>query len=269
MSSILIIDTVSGMRKEINVNSNSTFNEILDIVKNECKGRFIGSWRLHCYLTEDSNNLVSILPTDKLITYLDKNVTTFYWQQPSERISSDVSLPIQPQSTFPSHTSTRTSAPQTTLESGSTIEAENHSNVVSNCVIIILSIILFTLYIKNFGKIDDSVNELITIYLSSIIIIICMFLGVIIRGFTEPDVWERFLVIIGICAIGPILYFVAFAAIILVFFIPVGLPLMFWDEITGSHLFENVGDKVGIISYIVMVIAEWIMCFFLINKKNK
>ncbi|MBL7124343.1 MAG: hypothetical protein ISS14_05575 [Actinobacteria bacterium] len=247
---------------------NSTFNEILDIAKNEYKDKFVGSWRL-CYLPKGQNNLVLIPPNDKLITYLNKNVTTFYWQLPRERTSSDVSLPIQSQSTYPSHTSTITSPSQTTLESGSITEAENHSNVVSNCVIIILSIILFTLYIKNFGKIDNSMNELITIYLSSLIIIICMLLGVIIRGFTEPSVWERFLGIIVICAVGPILYFVAVFAIIIVFFIPVGLPLMFWDEITGSHLFENVGDKVGIVSYIVMVIAEWIMCFCFLNSENK
>jgi len=268
MSSILIIDRVSGLKIEINVNPNSTFSEILNKAKNEYPGRFIGSWKLH-YLNEDSNHLVSISSADKLITYLDKNITTFYWRQPVERTSSDVFLPIQPQSTYPSHTSTITSHSQTTLESGSITETENHSNVVSNCVIIILSIILFTLYIKNFGKIDNSMNDLATIYLSSLIIIICMFFGVIIRGFTEPIVWKKFLGIIGICAIGPILYFVAIFAIVLVFFIPVALPLMFWDEITGSHLSENLMEWLGIVSYIVMVIAEWIMCFYLINIKNK
>lgn len=124
------------------------------------------------------------------------------------------------------------------------------SNIVAFIICLSGTILLF----KNHEKLMFS-TKFLFIYLSSAVVITSMLIATMIRSFVDPDVWKGFGYMLVICAVSPILYFVALIATLVVFLIP-------------SLIFPKFFDWAGTVEYLILIVVEWIICFKLLDNPD-
>lgn len=123
----------------------------------------------------------------------------------------------------------------------------------------ISSILVIGWQILNWEYLEKSVNFWLMCSFGSIVILSAMLIATIVVGFSEPEVWEQFLKILGACVIGPI-------AVIAAFIVVAILGALIWLFTLGQlgefyNDYANWGIKT---SYIVVNGALLLQCCMLL-----